>query len=65
MTQVQFDTIIKVIENGAPALANELCNSLNDLVNNYNALRKEKEQQEEQQEEQESTKKKSVTKPQV
>lgn len=56
MTQVQFDTIIKVIENGAPALANELCNSLNDLVNNYNTLRKEKEQQEEQK----STKKKSV-----
>ena len=43
MTQYQFDTIMKVIENGAPALANELCNSLNDLVNNYNALRKEKE----------------------
>ena len=43
MTQFQFDTIIKVIESGAPALANELCNSLNDLVNEYNALREEKE----------------------
>ena len=43
MTQYQFDTIMKVIENGAPALASELCNSLNDLVNDYNALRKEKE----------------------
>ena len=44
MTQYQFDTILKVIENGAPALANELCNSLNNLVNDYNALRKEKEE---------------------
>ena len=43
MNQYQFDTIVKVIESGAPALANELCNALNDLVNDYNALRKEKE----------------------
>lgn len=44
MNQYQFDTIMKVIENGAPALAGELCSSLNDLVNDYNALRKEKEE---------------------
>ena len=46
MNQYQFDTIMKVIENGAPALANELCGSLNDLVNDYNALREEKDKQE-------------------
>lgn len=41
MTQFQFDMIIKVIERGAPALADELCTSLNDLVNAYNAIRNE------------------------
>ena len=38
MTQFQFDMICKVIQSGAPALANELCNSLNDLVVDYNKL---------------------------
>lgn len=38
MTQFQFDMICKIIESGAPALANELCNSLNDLVVDYNKL---------------------------
>ena len=38
MTQFQFDMICKIIQNGAPALANELCNSLNDLVVDYNKL---------------------------
>lgn len=41
MTQYQFDTIIKIVENGAPALADELNNSLNDLVIDRNNLAKE------------------------
>lgn len=41
MTQFEFDVIIKLIENGAPALARELCGSLNNLVNDYNKLRAE------------------------
>ena len=46
MNQFQFDAIVKIVESGAPALANELCNSLNDLVNDYNVLLKEKEERE-------------------
>ena len=38
MTQFQFDVICKLIENGAPALANELCGALNDLVVDYNRM---------------------------
>ena len=41
MTQQQFEIICKIIENGAPALANELCNSLNDLVIDRNNLAKQ------------------------
>lgn len=41
MTQYQFDTIVKVLESGAPALANELANSLNDLVVERNNLAEE------------------------
>ena len=41
MTQFEFDVIVKLIENGAPALAHELCGSLNDLVVEYNKLRAE------------------------
>lgn len=41
MTQLQFEVICKIIENGAPALANELCNALNDLVIDRNNLAKE------------------------
>lgn len=37
MTQFQFDLICKIIENGAPALANELCGAVNNLVQSYNA----------------------------
>ena len=44
MNQLQFDVIIKIIRNGAPALANEMCNSLNDLVNDYNKLVSENEE---------------------
>ena len=38
MTQFQFDTICSIIRSGAPALSNELCNSLNDLVVDRNQL---------------------------
>jgi hypothetical protein len=38
MTQFEFDVIIKLIENGAPALARELCGSLNGLVTDYNKM---------------------------
>ena len=41
MTQFQFDMICKVIENGAPALANELCGALDSLVRDRNQLAKE------------------------
>lgn len=36
MTQYQYDTIMKLIVNGAPVLANELCRSLADIVNERN-----------------------------
>ena len=41
MTQLQFEMICKIIETGAPALAEELCNSLNDLVVERNNLAQE------------------------
>ena len=41
MTQLQFEIICKVIETGTPALANELCGALNDLVVDRNNLAKE------------------------
>lgn len=41
MTQFQFEVICKVIESGAPALSNELCSSLNDLVVDRNQLAKQ------------------------
>lgn len=44
MTQFQFDLICKIIEQGAPVLAGELCNALNDFVQNRNALAAENEQ---------------------
>ncbi len=43
MTQFQFDLICKVIEAGAPALAEELCNSLHNLVQDFNAVLAENE----------------------
>lgn len=33
MTQVQYETIVKIIENGAPALAAELVTALSSVVN--------------------------------
>lgn len=39
MTQYQYDTIMKVIVNGAPALSNELCEALAEVVSELNKLR--------------------------
>ena len=41
MTQFQYDTIMKIICNGAPALADELCQSFADIINERNAFKKE------------------------
>lgn len=41
MTQFEFDVIVKLVENGAPALARELCGSLNDLVIEYNQMKQD------------------------
>jgi hypothetical protein len=41
MTQFQFDAICKIIEVGAPALANDLCGALQGLVQSYNAALEE------------------------
>lgn len=41
MTQFQFELICKIIENGAPALAGELCTALDNLVQERNALEAE------------------------
>lgn len=38
MNQLQFEMICKILQNGAPALANELCDALNTLVVDYNRL---------------------------
>ena len=43
MTQFQFDAICKIIEAGAPALANELCGALQGLVQTCNAALEENE----------------------
>jgi hypothetical protein len=44
MTQFQFDLICKIISNGAPVLAEELCNALDFFVRDRNALAAENEQ---------------------
>ncbi len=41
MTQLQFEMICKIVENGAPALADELCGALDGLVKRHNFLQKE------------------------
>ena len=38
MTQFQFELICKSLQSGVPALADELCDSLNDLVVDRNQL---------------------------
>jgi hypothetical protein len=37
MTQFQFDLICKIIDTGAPVLAEELCGALNTLVQSFNS----------------------------
>lgn len=44
MNQLQFEMIMKVIQNGAPALADELCGALANLVNDRNKLAEENKQ---------------------
>ena len=41
MTQYQYDTIIKLIMNGAPALSDDLCFSFAELVNERNKFKDE------------------------
>lgn len=43
MNQTQFDLICKIIQNGAPALAEELCGALANLARDYTALAEENE----------------------
>ena len=43
MNQAQFDLICKIIRNGAPALAEELCGALTNLARGYTALAEENE----------------------
>lgn len=44
MNQQQFDVIIAIIRNGAPALANELVESFIKLVNERNELKRKLEE---------------------
>jgi hypothetical protein len=43
MTQFQFDLICKIIENGAPVLANELVTTLQGMVQTCNTTAEENE----------------------
>lgn len=48
MTQYQYETIVKIIANGAPALATELCDALKEVILELNQLKeKSKEEKEE------------------
>ena len=44
MTQANYDIICKVIQNGAPALANELIGAISNLINDANALLTERDE---------------------
>ena len=39
MTQFQYDAIVKLICNGAPALADELCEAFAEIVTERNSFR--------------------------
>lgn len=39
MTQFQFETIVRIIKSGAPALANELCEALVNVIEENANLR--------------------------
>lgn len=41
MKQYTYDTIIKIVSYGAPALANELCGELQETIIENNTLRNE------------------------
>lgn len=41
MTQFQFDMICKILESGAPALADELITALSTIVREANSLAKD------------------------
>ena len=40
MTQFQFETIVRIIKSGAPALANELCEALVNVIEENANLRR-------------------------
>ena len=40
MTQQDFDLIVKILKNGAPAIADELVNSIVNLLNENTRLAK-------------------------
>ena len=40
MNQNDYDLICKILENGAPALAGELINKLDNLITDYQNVRK-------------------------
>lgn len=42
MNQEQYELIIKSIKYAMPAMADELCTALNNLVNGYNKLKETK-----------------------
>lgn len=41
MTQYEYDTIMKIISSGAPALSNELCQAITNLVLENQRMAKE------------------------
>lgn len=45
MNQQQYELIVKIIAQGAPALANELIGALQNLVNAYNVLKEKSEKE--------------------
>lgn len=47
MNQFEYEMIKQILEEGAPALSKKLINSLDNLVNGFNALLKEKKEKEE------------------
>lgn len=44
MTQFQYDAIMKILQNGAPALCQELAQSVSQVITDNNTLTKEKEE---------------------
>lgn len=45
MNQTQYELIIKSINYSMPAIADELCNALNNLINEYNKLKENKKEE--------------------